>query len=370
MTTSTLLIAAICCLSLLGAVPPAAAQRPEPLVSPEIHPDRRVTFRFQAPRATEVTLSGEFTQGRREPLAKDGQGVWSVTVGPLEPELYWYVFNVDGAAILDPRNPNIKVGRSSSQSLVEVPGSQPLFFALQDVPHGAVSIHWYPSKSLGGTRRLHVYTPPEYDREPGARYPVLYLLHGSGDDDGTWTWVGRANLILDNLIAGRKARPMIVVMPMGHAASGPDRGSNTGAFQQDLLNDVIPYVEARYRVLADPRHRAIAGLSMGGGQALNVGLSHLDRFAWVGAFSAAIRDPETSLADLFKQPASANEKLALLWIGCGKEDRLFDGGWQLSESLTKRGIRHVWRPTEGTHTWSVWRRYLHEVAPLLFVSAK
>lgn len=367
----------------------ALAQRPpvavDTLVSPEVHADRRVTFRLRAPKAGEVTLRGEWMPAQtRESLVKDDSGVWSVTLGPLDPDLYSYSFSIDGVTTIDPRNPRVKLGsRTSNASLVDVPGTPPRLDEERDVPHGAVEVNWYKSAAVGTTRRFFVYTPPGYGRESAARYPVLYLLHGNGDTEGEWTWVGRANLIVDNLLAERKARPMLVVMPFGHAVNPNDqtpesRGQNMKLFEQDLLKDVLPRVEARYRVAAGPKNRAIAGLSMGGGQSLNIGLSNLAVFGSIGVFSAGAggggaRGPSEEFASryaaLLADPEGTNKKLRLLWIGCGEQDFALAGAEAVSGALEKHKIRHTLRKTAGAHTWTVWRRYLAELVPLLFREA-
>jgi enterochelin esterase-like enzyme len=241
------------------------------------------------------------------------------------------------------------------------------------VPHGTVRLHSYQSRSLGRRRGLQVYTPPEYEKDTRARYPVLYLFHGSGDNEATWTVLGRAHLIMDNLLAQGKAKPMIVVMPDGHAAppqppgGAPEgRARNIEAFRRDLLEDIIPFVEANYRVRADAADRAIVGLSMGGGQSLTIGLNHPDLFAWVGGFSSAIFSPESTVASALADTDRTNEKLRLLWFACGTEDRLIDGARQLADLLEQKHIRHEFHATGGNHSWPVWRRYLAEFVPLLF----
>jgi len=263
----------------------------------------------------------------------------------------------------------LKPMRSPRTSVVDVPGDPPRLHDWQEVPHGTVRLHEYASKSLGRRRPLRVYTPPGYDKEVSVSYPVLYLFHGSGDNEATWTSFGRAHLIADNLLAQGKAKAMIIAMTDGHAATagGP---TNLEAFGKDLLEDVMPFVEANYRTKADREHRAIVGLSMGGGQSLTVGLNHLDRFAWVGGFSAAIAAPETSVATALADPAATNAKLRLLWIACGKEDRLVEHATKLSDLLKSKEIRHDLKITEGNHSWPVWRRYLGEFLPLLFTESK
>jgi enterochelin esterase family protein len=337
----------------------ASAQRgPAPVPSPEVKPDRTVTFRLNAPKASVVEVRGEW--GAPQAMTKGDNGVWSVTVGPLEPDLYSYTFNVDGGTVVDPRNTRLKIGRGSMSNLVEVPGN-----AVQDLkplPHGTLHTHRYESKALGGkSRRLTVYTPPGYEIAKDQRYPVLYLLHGAGDDDRGWTDVGLAHRILDNLIAAGKAVPMLVVMPDGHADSG---GNNTQAFEADLLKDIIPLIEKTYRVKPEAANRAIAGLSMGGGQSWAIGMGHLDTFAYVCPFSMGGGNA-TALLDRINA-AEATQRLKLLWIACGRQDRLFAGSERLCNELKAKEIKHVWHPSEGAHTWRVWRKYLAEVTPLLF----
>jgi enterochelin esterase-like enzyme len=355
-----------------GALAQRQPQAPAP-VSSEVHPDRTITFRLSAPKASEVTVSGEFAQGPQL-MQKDDAGVWSVTVGPVEPEVYSYTFAVDGFRDIDPNNPNLKPGVRSSSSVLEVPGAQPQFYDPQPKPHGTVHINLYESKSLGMTRSVYVYTPPDYEKQKG-KYPVLYLLHGSGDTESGWVTIGRANVILDNLLAEGKVKPMIVVMPFGHPQPSVGFGSispsssDRTAFTRDLLEDVMPMVEKMYRISARPETRAIAGLSMGGGQSLNIGLTHLELFHWIGVFSAGLPrngDPEQTFADLFANPSASNKKIKLLWIGIGRQDPGFESAQKLSDLLHKHEIEHIFHPSEGKHAWTVWRHYLSEFAPLLF----
>ena len=358
--------------------PPGRRPGPAPIVSPEVHADRTVTFRLRAPDAKRVTVSGEWPGGAKD-LTKDEQGVWSVTVGPLAPDLYGYGFSVDGFRTLDPSNRDVKPMRSPTTSILEVPGTPPLPHEFTDVPHGVVRTHLYRSKSLDKRRGLCVYTPPGYDQKPDARYPVLYLFHGSGDNEATWTALGRAHLILDTLVAAGKAKPMLIVMPDGHAATqqppgagaGPSAGEagrnrNVEAFGRDLLEDVIPFVERNYRVLPGPQSRAIVGLSMGGGQSLAIGLNHPELFAYVGGMSSAVRQPEATVGKALSDPKAANEKFKLVWVACGKDDFLIEANRQFSDLLKQRGVKHQFVETEGNHSWPVWRRYLAEFAPLLF----
>jgi enterochelin esterase family protein len=330
---------------------------------PEVGSDGMVTFQLLAPKATEVVLTGEFMSGSKS-LQKDDKGLWSVTVGPLEPEIYHYNFTIDGVRTIDPGNPNVKTGSTPSTlaSVLEVRGSSPAFYDGQAVPHGEVHTHWYPSKATGTLRRVTVYTPPGYDRGKG-KFPVLYLLHGANADETAWTKLGRANLILDNVFSSGKVKPFVVVMPFGYGVL-----PSNALFGKDLIEDVLPLIQSEYRVYTDRGHRALVGLSMGGGQALTIGLSRLDLFSSVGGFSSGLRPAEFSktFAGVVADPKSVNEKLRLLWVGCGTEDGAFKASKSFSEFLKERDVKHTFRETKGAHTWMVWRRYLHEVAPLLF----
>jgi enterochelin esterase family protein len=301
-------------------------------------------------------------------------GMWALTVGPLNPAIYSYSFLVDGVRVMDPVNPLIQLGERSSSSMFEVPAASSAAYDIQPVPHGTVHINWYDSKTVNAPRGLYIYTPPGYETG-AARYPVLYLLHGSGDTENGWVTIGRANLILDNLIAAGKAKPMLIVMPYGRAL--PDvyvsplpaapNPPNT-AFGADLLEDVIPYVETHYRASAKADDRALAGLSMGGGQTLQIGLSHLDMFHSIGAFSAGIRNqnPEEAYKGVFSDPAAANKKLKVFYIACGKADALFPASQALSDALVKANLKHTFAPSEEGHVWRNWRAYLAEFAPMLF----
>lgn len=355
----------VLCLSLLVCASSSLqAQRRQSIVSPEVHSDCLVTFRLRAPNAENVAVNLQGTH----PMAKDNEGLWSATIGPLEPEIYDYDFVVDGLHIVDPSNAWLKVWLRTSKNLLKVPGDQPMFFEQQNVPHGTVHIHKYSSKSLGVTRGLYVYTPPGYETSRDVKYPVLYLFHGFGDSEDAWTVVGRANLIVDNLLAKNKAKPLIIVMSYGHTPSAPPVRGSIGryeSFERDLIEDVIGYVQKNYRVHTDQKNRAVAGLSMGGGQSLSVGLGNLDLFGWVGAFSSAVPESE-NLEKLLVKPESLNEKLKLLWIGCGKKDFLFERNQKFLARLKADKINHVAHITEGAHEWRLWRIYLSVFVPLLF----
>ncbi len=361
-----------------GPVGVRAGAMPRPMRSPEIAADRHVTFRLRAPESTSVVLSGEFMKGTAA-LVKDADGVWSVTVGPLAPEIYAYNFTIDGVKTIDPANYEVKFGSTAGTigSLLDVPGDGPRFFDAQQVPHGEIRTDWYDSKSLGSIRRVTVYTPPGYDASGKTKYPVLYLFHGANADETAWTRLGHVNLILDNLLAAGKMKPFVVVMPFGYpsppsAASagggGGGFGSVTEGFSKDLLGDVIPFVESHYRVVADRDHRAIAGLSMGGIESLTIGLNHLDEFSYVGGFSAAISPPgfAKDFAGIAADPKGANSRLHLLWVGCGTDDGLFPASTSFSKFLDDAQVKHEFYKIPGAHTWIVWRQFLREFAPQLF----
>jgi enterochelin esterase family protein len=388
-----------CRMSLAVAVMATASPAPGPVViSPEIVPNRAIILRYLAPDARQVTVSGEL-DGKVHPMTKGADGVWSATIEPLPPDIYTYSFNVDGATALDPHNPNTKLGYVAfgAASVLEVPGEEPQFYDSRPVPHGEVRICPYESKSLGLSRTMWVYTPPGY--ELGKDYPVLYLLHGAGDIESGWTLIGRANLILDNLIADGKARPMVVVMPLGHAIqsfwTGPSKtvpdpigkafaggsldeiltamfsGDGKGGlspFGRDLIEDVMPLVEKTFKVSAKPDDRAIAGLSMGGGQAINLALNRPGLFRYLAVMSPAANGKiDQVYPGFFNDPGTANKWFKLLWIGCGREDMLTGPGVRaFDEMLTKRRITHIFKLTEGRHEWTVWRHHLYEVAQLLF----
>lgn len=352
------------------------AQAPPPAVkSPEVHPDGRVTFRLRAPNAKDVTFFGDWMKiGDALKMTRDEAGVWSLTTAALPPSIYLYNFTLDGVAMADPVNPRIKLRSQTSASMVEVPGDPAAtpWQARTNVPHGAVEINWVNSKVLEGDPRwVWVYTPPGYEKTGNRKYPVLYLFHGSNDIAGGWTLAGQMNFILDNLLAEKKAEPMIVVMPYGHAVPfGSPRevqARNTEMFEKHLFQDVIPMVEAKYRVKLGRDQQAIAGLSMGGGQSLAVGWRHLDKFSAVGAFSAAVpQDFDKEFAAALSAPEATSAKLKVFWIGCGKDDFLFERNEKFAAMLKSKGIRHTWRATEGNHTYTYWRKYLAEFTPLLF----
>lgn len=350
------------------------------VVSPEVLADRRITFRILAPKAESVKLSGSdipgLNSGNANEMTKGTNGVWEVTVGPISPGAYRYNFNVDGVPVIDPRNPKTSESNENTWSLVQVPGAE--WEDTRDMPHGAISEVTYWSSTLKRFRRLHVYTPPGYETGTD-KYPIFYLLHGAGDSDASWSTVGRAGTILDNLIAEGKAKPMVVVMPHGHTGPFGSGSPLTGAFEPEFAADIMPQVEQRYRVYTDRAHRAIAGLSMGGAQTLNIGIPHLDEFAYLGVFSSGIFGITGGRGGMQQQGPSFEEKnkailddpnlksgLKLFWFSTGKKDFLIDTSRATVEMFKKHNFNVVFQESEGAHTWDNWRDYLHEFAPQLF----
>jgi enterochelin esterase-like enzyme len=385
--------------------PPAPAQQPgrggrgpqaPAFVSPEIQPDHHVVFRIFAPNAQAVRVAGGDIPGNGPGTAatKGENGVWEATLGPIDPGAYRYNFNVDGVTTIDPRNPSISESNNNVWSLIYIPGAD--FMDTKEVPHGAVAAVTYYSTALKKFRRMHVYTPPGYDMGQG-KFPIFYLLHGAGDCDEAWTSVGRAGYILDNLIAAKKAKPMVVVMPAGHTSQtafgrgaggrgpgGPDE------FVQDFVTDIMPYAETHYRVYTDRPHRAIAGLSMGGSQTLNIAIPHLDKFAYVGVYSSGLigsfgggrggRGGAANATPATPPPgptweeqhtaeldnAAAKKGLKLLWFSTGVDDGLITTTRGTVDLLKKHGFAPVMKESTGAHTWINWRNYLNEFAPQLF----
>ncbi len=346
-----------------------------PLVSPEVHSDGSVTFRFLDPQALEVLLAMD--GAKPVMMQKDNRGVWSSTTAPLAPDYYGYHFRIGGVGVIDPSNPALLPNLLQNESVVHVPGPTSLPWELTDEPHGALHQHFYKSSVVGDQRDFYVYTPPGYDPRGKTEYPVLYLLHGYGQLTTSWTQTGLANVILDHLIDEGKAKPMIVVIPLanggaeiiagGHEAFMNDalRMKNFDKFTGDLFSEVIPQVERDYRVKKDRNARAIAGLSMGGAESLHTGLNHLDEFAWVGAFSSG------GMLQNFGQEfsgldGSTNAQLHLLWIACGVDDGWISLNRDFNKWLVSKGVKHTYVETPGEHTWMVWRRNLANFAPLLF----
>jgi enterochelin esterase family protein len=408
MKTSLMFVTGLVCL--FAPLVLKAQQQPQPpaVVSPEVTSERRVTFRILAPNAQKVELRtpGDIPGiggrgGTPLQFVKNAEGVWEATTNAIPAGAYRYVFAVDGVTVADSRNPVTSQTNTTVYSLAVVPGSD--VFDTKNVPHGAVASVYYNSTTLGGLRRAHVYTPPGYEAGRD-KYPVFYLLHGAGDVDDSWTSVGRAGFILDNLIASGKAKPMIVVMPAGHvngagAAIGapPQAPPAAGAparpdpFVGDFVNDLMPFVEKTYRVQTDRASRAIAGLSMGGSQTLNIAIPHLDKFAYVGVFSSGILGgggrgrgaapaagtPEPPFGEAWEKAnlasldnAATKKGLRVLWFSTGKEDGLIGTTRNTVDLLKKHGFAPVFLESEGGHTWLNWRDYLSQFAPQLFQASK
>jgi enterochelin esterase family protein len=366
--------------------------RTRAVISPIIHADRRVTLRLNAPQAHDVRATGHIigpkahwlSKDRSLPMTKGADGIWSITLGPLKPDIYDYGYTVDGVAASDPGN---------RLNLVEVPGPVPAFYDARDVPHGDVHMVVYHSKAIGSTRYLRVYTPPDYETGKG-RYPVLYLMHGGNCCEYSWMEQARANIILDNLIAEHKARPMIVVMALG-ARSGPSEGLEPvpaqiegfrppagrqtnydpgNLFEKDLLTGIIPFVDGRFRTIADADHRALSGLSQGGIQTVTIGLRHSDVFHWLAPMSAGAENQgddqfiEIS-RDVYEHPEPLKKNLRLLYFVVGEEDVLREADKRLADRLQAQGVKLTFRAVPGMHEYKVWRQGLYDVAPLLFQPA-
>lgn len=331
----------------------------------------QVTLSLYAPKATAVTVTGDFLS-EYKPLAltKAENGVWSVTMGPLTPDVYTYDFTVDGVKTFDPKNAWYKEGENGLSNLFEVPGKESDYCAVKAVPHGKVEKVWFPSSVMNNTGRMHVYTPPGYEQLK--KLPVLYLQHGGGDNDAAWTTAGRANFILDNLLAEGKIKPMIVVMPMGHPAPGfhMEPGLEADPYYKQLFQDIIPFIESHYNVSTKREDRAFAGLSMGGIQALNIALFSPERFGYVlplstGYFPEQLKTLEEKYSTALKNPEI--NKLKLFWIAMGGErDIAYANGKAVNALLDKYGIRYKTADYPAGHTFITWRHNLYEFAPLLF----
>jgi enterochelin esterase-like enzyme len=366
--------------------------------SPEVLPDGRVTFRLYAPKANEVLIMGNWAGGRGLPMIKDPSGLWAVTTFPLQPELWAYTFSVDGVRTLDANNYNVARDGVGFMNTLLVLGEQSSEFQPQRVPHGTMTAMWVPSTAMKTPRRMFVYTPPGYE-EGNTKYPVLYLLHGSGGDEEAWPTMGIANVIMDNLIAQGKAKPMIVVMPNAYwneiaslevagprAAPPPGVGSGAGPGaapanyapnEGDIVGDLVPFVDAHFRTLPGPENRALAGLSMGSAITVNVAVKRLDVFASIGVLSAGTFRPAASSPggtavfnkinpNFLADPAATNKKVRLLFFSCGTEDPRLASLTDLQRQLQSRNINLVAKTYTGEHEWKVWRHSLADMAPLLF----
>ncbi|HOH07979.1 MAG TPA: alpha/beta hydrolase-fold protein [bacterium] len=376
---------------LLSALLPAAhAQwKPSPgdtLQTPVFLPGNQVLFRIYAPNAEMVKLAGGDLPSlgwTGKEMTRSSEGIWDITL-PVEPGTYRYNFSVDGLTTIDPKNPKTSESNGNTWSLLHQPGAA--FMDTRNVPHGALAEVTYWSASLQRFRRLHVYTPPGYENSR-KKYPLFYLLHGAGDCDDSWSTVGRAGFILDNLIADGKAVEMVVVMPAGHTGPfiwGAPRGdlakTMVDEFVMDFTNDIMPLVESRYRVMPGRKHRAIAGLSMGGFQTLNIAIPTVDRFAYAGVFSSGIIgiQPNPATGEATAGPSweekyaaqldnpAVKKGLKLLWFATGREDFLLETSRATIEMLRRHGFTVTYQETAGAHTWINWQLYLNEFAPLLF----
>jgi len=370
------------------------AQPPPTRSSKEILEDNRVKFSLYAPEAHDVEITGEWMPGygsisfengvmKRGPivseqLVKDNTGLWTITLGPIKPNSYGYSYIIDGVMVTDPSNVIVKRDGATLLSVLFIPGKESEYIDVNEVPHGSLNRVWYNSPSLGLYRRMLVYTPPGYENSTD-KYPVLYLLHGGSIDEEGWTTMGKAHLILDNLIAQGKAKPMLIVMPNGYAnqtaapgegpviknVPAPGMAFSYGAFEKSLVNDIIPFIESAYRVIPTKEGRAITGLSMGGMHSFNITLNNPDLFSYIGVFSAGVRNPSPEIENQIETLKASKPKL--YWVGCGVTDPLaYTGTKALVELLKKHDFNFVYRESEGAHTWFTWRPYLAEFAQLLF----
>lgn len=364
----------------VGAQPP----RGPLVISPQVNADKSVTFRYLAPSAKEVKVSGQLLTAPVS-MIKGEQGIWSATVGPVKPDIYPYSFQVDGVTVMDPANVAFFPNERFKASLVDVPGDAPLVHAMKPVPHGSVNYEYYPALE-GTTGSLVVYTPPGYDQNPAKKYPVYYLISGTTDTEETFFKVGRTNLILDNLIAEGKAKPMIIVMPYGNVAArvaeqkgggkpadpsvrdGADAVKRANDFATDLVSQVIPYIEKSYRTLNNRENRAIGGFSRGGGQTLRTAFSNLDKFAWVCAYSSYLspEEMERSYSPIITNPDNTNKQLKLLWVSVGNDDFLYKGTVEFMDYLKAKKVNYKSLITDGGHTWMNVKKYVAETTPLLF----
>lgn len=346
---------------------------PPAFESNEVHKDNRITFRYLGPNAKDVKVNTQLATGVQS-MIKGAAGVWSLTLGPVKPDMYPYHFLVDGVPVADPRNSAIFPNEGFQNSIVEITGDTPLIHTIRNVPHGTLAYRYYTSSELG-TRPVVIYTPPDYEKDTKTTYPVLYLLHGTTDTEETWIKVGRANIILDNLIHQGKATPMIIVMPYGRAyptiskSSGSLRNwENLQEFKKDFLNNLLPFVEQNYRVKKDKDSRAIVGFSGGGGETLYLGLNNQDLFSWVCGFAPGMLKEEfdRNNAIAFTNPQLTNQRLKLFWIGVGKEDGLFPVISDYLKVLDEKKIKHETFVSDGGHTWMNCKLFLTQIAQKIF----
>jgi len=396
-----ILTPAVLCITLLAQEAPTTTvgtgggqARAAKIVSPEVFKDCRVTFRLLAPKATEVLVQGNWGGGRGLAMTRDSAGLWSVTTAALQPELWAYTFSVDGIRALDPNNYNVARDGVGFMNTVLVPGDASAVFQPHAVPHGTMTIMWVPSTVMKTPRRMFVYTPPGYEVSV-ARYPVLYLLHGSGGDEDAWPTMGIANVIMDNVIAQGRSKPMIVVMPNAYWSeiasldvagprTAPPPGVGSGGTaprfdnnEKDIVGDLVPFVDKHFRTLPGRENRALVGLSMGSSITANVGLKRLDVFASIGLLSAGMFRPtadapggiaalEKIAPGLLSDGATANKKLRLFFFACGTEDSRIETLTKLETDLQSHKINLVFKRYPGEHEWKVWRHSLADMAPMLF----
>ncbi len=339
------------------------AQRPGRLSSPDVHPDHSITFRYYGPDADTVMLHGEFLS---DPLMmeKAENGVWTITVPSVVPDIYPYFYTVDNVRLADPNNTYVFANERFKRSIVEIPGDDPLVHELRNVPHGKINYHYYQSETLGRTRRLLVYTPPGFDRSEDKDYPVLYLIHGGSDTEETWTKVGKAHLIADNLIAEGKAKPMLIVMPYGNVRPSPRKD-----FTKDVVDDIIPFIENNYPVMSNADHRAVAGFSVGGGQTLNIGFTNTDKFGYISSYApyTATEEFKSNFSDWSPDAEKINEQLHLFTISVGTEDFLYESVLDNIEMFKENNIDLETIIVSGGHTWMNCKLFLTKTLQQLFV---
>lgn len=338
------------------------AQRPPAISSPDVNPDHSITFRYYSRTAQKVILKGEFLSAPVA-LLKDTSGIWSITVPPVKPDIYPYSFMVDTIETADPNNSYIFANERFKRSIVDIPGDQPLVHSLQNVPHGKINYRWYKSATLNSTRQLLVYTPPGFDASGKKKYPVLYLIHGGSDTEETWTKVGRANFIADNLIAQNKAVPMIIVMPYGNVRPKP-----MPDFTKDVINDIIPFIESNYPVLTDSKNRAVAGFSVGGGQTLNIGLTNTDKFAYICSYApfTATEEFQKNFTNWTPDAEKINKQLKLFTISVGTEDFLYESVQKNLAMFKEKNVKVKSYIVSGGHTWMNCKGYLATTLQELF----
>ncbi len=354
------------------------------VISPEVHSDKKVTFRYLAPNAQMVKLNAPFEKSPLD-MTKGDQGIWSITVGPVNPDIYPYSFQVDGITVMDPANVAFFPNERFKASLVDIPANNTSWYDIKDVPHGTISYDYYPSLD-GSTGSLVVYTPPGYHKDSNKKYPVFYLISGTTDTEETFFKVGKVNFIMDNMIAEGKVKPMIIVMPYGNPASkiaeqksqakpadvmtrdGDEALRRMKLFENDMMQKIIPYVESNYRTISDSNNRAIAGFSRGGGQTLRTAFNNLDKFAWVCSYASYISTDELNknFSHLISNPKKMNQQYKLLWSGIGTEDFLYKGTTEFNDFLQSKQINLKTYTIDGGHTWMNVKKYLIETLPLLF----